>query len=195
MAELSMLCLSLFFAKGKRLSITGGILFAVTGCVLMRTFSRGGCVAWLFGICSILANSVKKISKRQFRFFVALLVIIAGYAFCSGVSKRFSVGYAVHDRSVLNRLALWQTVPQMIADAPHGWGLGNAGHAYMEWYQPLSSMERYRTLVNSHFTWLVELSTPFRILYMTGWILILAITWRYAKKKGGALSFSQGFLL
>jgi hypothetical protein len=65
----------------------------------------------------------------------------------------------------------------MMVNAPGGWGLGNSGNAYMQWYQPLDKNENYRTLVNSHLTWLVEFGWPLRFVYILGWGLIFLICW------------------
>lgn len=54
-------------------------------------------------------------------------------------------------------------------------GLGQAGAAYMQWYQPLGRTEIYRTLVNSHLTWLVELGWLGRCGYALAWAAIFAL--------------------
>ena len=45
----------------------------------------------------------------------------------------------------------------------------------MGWYQPLERHERYRTLVNSHFTWLVELGWTCRLFYVCGFAFLFAL--------------------
>jgi hypothetical protein len=65
----------------------------------------------------------------------------------------------------------------MIRDAPNGWGLGKSGEAYMQWYQPISRGEGYRTLVNSHLTWLVELNWWGRRAYLLSWVAIPILLW------------------
>jgi hypothetical protein len=44
----------------------------------------------------------------------------------------------------------------MLADVPSGVGTGNSGRVYMDWYQPLTAREGYRTLVNSYLTFATE---------------------------------------
>ena len=68
-----------------------------------------------------------------------------------------------------------------------GWGVGNAGEAYMGWYQPLRSHERYRTLVSSHLTWLVELGLWGRMAYCAGWLLMLGWCFRRWRQKDDPL--------
>jgi hypothetical protein len=63
----------------------------------------------------------------------------------------------------------------MMLDAPSGWGLGQAGAAYTQWYQPLERTEIYRSLVNSHLTWLVELGWPGRCGYVLAWATIFVL--------------------
>jgi len=89
--------------------------------------------------------------------------------------RRYAQGLLQEDRSITNRMTLWKAAPTMMADAPGGWGVGNAGKAYMQWYQPLDRTERYRTLVNSHLTWLVEVGWPLRFSYLSGWLAVLLL--------------------
>ncbi len=48
----------------------------------------------------------------------------------------------------------------MAAERPLGFGPGNSGTAYVQWYQPLDSTARYRTLVSGYLTPLVEFGWP-----------------------------------
>jgi len=102
----------------------------------------------------------------------AVMVMLAG-AVVLQTSTRFARSH--NDRSVSNRLVIWKQTPRMMVDAPWGWGVGNAGAAYMGWYQPLENTEQYRTLVNSHLTWLVELGWPMRMLYVFGWAAVFVL--------------------
>ena len=60
------------------------------------------------------------------------------------------------DASVGNRMELWNSALQMAAENVHGFGSGQSGEQYMQWYQPLDRQEGYRTMVNSYLTFLVE---------------------------------------
>ena len=153
-----------------------GLLAAVVGFALVHTFSRGGLVAFLAGAVVLCAGSWKKPCKLR-RWIPALLavLVIAGAALWTGFAGRMARSTPSADASVGNRLAIWRTVPAMMVDAPGGWGRGNAGDAYMGWYQPLSSHLRYRTLVNSHFTWLVEMGWMGRIGYVCGLAFLFAM--------------------
>ena len=153
-----------------------GALAAVVGFALVHTFSRGGLVAFLAGAVILLVGSWKQPCKLR-RWVPALLavLVIAGAALCTGFAGRMARSAPSADASVGNRLAIWRSVPAMMVDAPGGWGRGNAGDAYMGWYQPLSSHLRYRTLVNSHFTWLVEMGWLGRIGYVCGLVFLFAM--------------------
>jgi hypothetical protein len=41
----------------------------------------------------------------------------------------------------------------------------------------LDRSEEYRTLVNSHLTWLVELGWPLRFFYVLAWLIVFALCW------------------
>ena len=153
-----------------------GALAAVVGFALVHTFSRGGLVAFLAGAAILLVGSWKEKCKLR-RWIPALLaaLVIAGVALWTGFAGRMARSAPSADASVGNRLAIWRSVPAMMVDAPGGWGHGNAGDAYMGWYQPLSSHLRYRTLVNSHFTWLVEMGWMGRIGYVCGLAFLFAM--------------------
>ena len=153
-----------------------GALAAVVGFALVHTFSRGGLVAFLAGAIILLVGSWKKSCKLR-RWIPALLavLVIIGAALWTGFAGRMARSTPSADASVGNRLAIWRTVPAMMVDAPGGWGRGNAGDAYMGWYQPLSSHLRYRTLVSSHFTWLVEMGWMGRIGYVCGLAFLFAM--------------------
>ncbi len=124
---------------------------------LVHTFSRGGLAAFLTGAAVLLAAALRsgRLKERAMHLAVVSAVII-GAVFYLGFASRLAASAPERDASVGNRLAIWKEAPRMIADAPDGWGEGQAGNAYMNWYQPLGMNERYRTLVNSPLTFLAE---------------------------------------
>ena len=161
---------------------------AAVGYCLVHTFSRGGFVAFLLGVSILLIGSWK--GQREFRrwwpiLFVALLM--AGTAAWIGFAGRVARSSPASDASVGNRLTIWRHVPSMMVDAPGGWGHGSAGDAFMSWYQPLEKHERYRTLVNSHFTWLVEFGWVGRFALVCAWMLAFGFGVLRWKERGDPL--------
>ena len=135
-----------------------GVAMVFVGHGLVHTFSRGGLVAFLAGAFVVLVG-LRKSLFRERRWLPALLAActLVGAAAWTGFAERVANSSPDADASVGNRFTIWRNVPSMMVDAPGGWGCGAAGDAFMCWYQPLDRNERYRTLVNSHFTWLAEL--------------------------------------
>ncbi len=88
------------------------------------------------------------------------------------------------DGSVVNRLALWRGGLKMIAVAPgSGWGAGESGRAYMNWFQDMDRTEGFSTMVNSFLHVGVEygLGALAVVLAALGWVLSLA--WMGAREE------------
>jgi hypothetical protein len=152
-------------------------IFIGLGGALLHTMSRGGLIALAAGLIPLLIFASRPWGKsRLIGALVSFWIIIATSLFLK-THERYIQGANIEDRSITNRLQIWKAAPAMIVDAPGGWGLGNSGNAYMQWYQPLGKDENYRTLVNSHLTWLVELGWPLRLLYIFGWGLVFLFCW------------------
>ena len=165
------------------------VLAAGSAVALAATGSRGGLVAFLVGagIASVSVLRGLRESRRGFAAVLLPLVALAVAVAVVGLGGRIEKAARGRDASVGNRLVIWRTVPRMMADAPGGWGIGNSGQAFMNWYQPLDRTERYRTLVGSHFTWMVEFGGWGRFLYVFGWLLVLAFSFRRWRRTGDAL--------
>ena len=148
----------------------------IVGCGLVLTFSRGGLVSFAVGAAVLCAGLWKGSGKwRRLLPAILLFAMLAVAAICTGFAGRMANSLPADDASVGNRLVIWCSVPAMVVDAPGGWGLGSSGCEYMSWYQPLENHERYRTLVNSHLTWLVELGWAGRMAYTCGILLLLGM--------------------
>lgn len=133
---------------------------------LFATASRGGIVATGIALLTLaLFHGVPR-GQGQRRWLSGILIggILVGLFSLS--AKRFSKG--ISDASIQNRWEIWKHTPQMMVDAPQGWH--NAAQAYHHYYQPLHQTQRYRHLVCSHLTWLVEFSWFERALYLGVWI-------------------------
>lgn len=150
-------------------------LFTGLGVCLIHTFSRGGIIALFFGILPLIWFAPRPWPKNKWIGIVISIWIMIGASIYLSAHERYGKG--TEDRSIANRLELWKFAPQMMADAPEGWGLGRSGKMYMEWYQPLDRGEVYRTMVNSHLTWLVEFGWPMRAGYVLAWLLVLTVSW------------------
>jgi hypothetical protein len=155
------------------------ILIANTalGVCLMHTFSRGGIIAAIVGFTALVWAAPRPWAKIRLWAVIIAVWCVLGSMIYLQAHKRLGQGLVQEDKSITNRLALWKAAPQMIWDAPSGWGLGNSGRAYMNWYQPLERGEIYRTLVNSHLTWLVEFNWLLRVAYLFGWATIFLLLW------------------
>ena len=152
-------------------------LFTGFGVCLLLTQSRGGLVGATIGCLIVLAWVPRPYSRIRTSAVAFACLALFIFSFFIKPAPHMVKGVVSADRSVENRLLIWKEVPAMIHDAPHGWGLGKSGEAYRQWYQPVSRGEGYRTLVNSHFTWLVEFGWSGRILYLLFWISCFIILW------------------
>ncbi len=110
---------------------------------------------------------------------MVLILSLMSLAVWCGLAERATSG-VVGDASVTHRLALWKGALQMAADHPWGYGRGQSGEQYMQWYQPLDHSEGYRTMVNSYLTLLVE----------QGWLLcgvlcmLFIAFWQWSAPRG-----------
>ena len=160
------------------------VVFLGLGICLIHTYSRGGLVAAAIGQLAFwIARYRGKLRfppKAEVFVGVVLFGVLVIYSALPQVNaaSRYTQGIgpqSEEDLSVTNRLRIWKDAPRMMVDAPRGWGLGNAGVSWMQWYQPQETRYRYRTLVNSHLTWLVELGWIGRFFYVFGWGMAFAI--------------------
>ena len=139
--------------------------FAGLGLCLVHTFSRGGIVALLAGLIPLIYMVPRPWPRCRLVVVSVIALLVVGYGLNLKVGERFTRGMESEDKSVTNRIPLWEAGLSMIADSPEGWGLGNSGSTYMQWYEPLDNSAGYRTLVNSHLTWLAEFGWPLRDVY------------------------------
>ncbi len=150
-------------------------LFGTLGVMLIHTFSRGGMAAFCAGIAILLWFAPRPWPRGRLVGGLLCAWLFLGAALYLQANQRF--GQGMEDRSIANRLEIWREVPKMIADAPEGWGIGNAAASYEDWYQPLNERQTYRNLVSTHFTWLVEFNWWERVLYCFGWFSVGLLCW------------------
>ena len=175
-----------FRVRRRLLAISLGVASGLAWCGLILTYSRGGLVAFSVGLLVVLVTFRRRLLKFLPLVLLSVGLVLSAVVFC-GREKGLAL---TDDASVGNRLEIWRAAPQMMADSLTGWGLGNAGEAYMGWYQPLRSHERYRTLVSSHLTWLVELGLWGRMAYCAGWLLMLGLCLRRWRQQDDPLPLS-----
>ena len=163
-----------FFKFGKFGKVSSILLSLFFSLCIVHTFSRGGMLALLGGFVVVFVCLAGYATPKKVLLIAVFLTLIAAYGTYLGVGERFANVFD-GDRSVSNRIEIWKHAPDMMVGAPGGWGLGKSGESYMRWYQDVEDTEEYRTLVNSHLTWLVEFGWPMRVVYVFTWMLIFAI--------------------
>jgi hypothetical protein len=136
------------------------VLFLGIGFCLLMTYSRGGVVAGAVALGAVCLMGWKKPfedrpSRLQPVCSLMLIGVLVGMGVFLGVAERSAEALS-SDASVGNRLVLWHSALVMAVENPAGFGAGNSGSAYMQWYQPPEMTAGYRTMVNSYLTFLVE---------------------------------------
>ena len=124
--------------------------------LLVKTYSRGGLVAACAALVFFFA-----LNCRQWRGRAASIVVrifcVATLCLALGASQRMATAYMAQDKSVTNRLQTWQGALVMVHDSPtQGWGNGNGGLNYINWYQPHVAQERPTGFTNSFLEIAVE---------------------------------------
>jgi len=122
--------------------------------LLMETYSRGALVSAVLAL--VTWESVGRcrgliVGQR------AIGIGRIGFALVSTVTcgflQRMELSYLRNDRAVQNREAMWAGGIAMIHENPiSGWGPGNSGNIYSNWYEPLGHHEWTESLVNSYLT-------------------------------------------
>lgn len=156
-------------------------LFTGLGVCLVHTMSRGGIVAAIAGLALLLWKSPRPWNRVRLGSVIVSVLIFASASIYLKAHTRFGAGIAAEDRSITTRLRMWRDVPAMMWDAPTGWGKGQASGAYTHWYQDPSRSETFTDLLNSHFTWMVEIGWLARFGYVAAWAVTIALCWPHAK--------------
>lgn len=140
--------------------LIGSGMLCVGWWLLFMTFSRGGIVAAASGFLYIgwRERQILFTQKNRMRLAVLLGTALGILVLFGGTNavERSTQWIAKREGSVVNRFEVWYGGLQMIAQIPQGVGYGKSGVVYMQWFQPLDSITRYRTLVNSYLTFAVE---------------------------------------
>ena len=138
---------------------------------LVRTGSRGGMVGLICGVGCFLVFRLRAFLTWRRMLLVALAFgAVALGVHLSGATERFTTGLIHEGYSDVSRIPIWIEVPRMMVSSFSGWGLGESGTAYMNWFQPLDRFHGIAGLISSHLTWLVEFGWPMRVVYALLWL-------------------------
>lgn len=172
------------------------VTFVVAG-LLLQTESRGALVGlgvgmftllgfWLLRVRSTTTPTGQTGHPSLKRRGALLWRVLAGLGFAGvllvysnqlGVNSRMSEMTSGGDESANVRVRLYTAGFQMIAAAPQGWGAGEAGDVYAQWYQTVGDSRSYLSLVNSHLTWMSDYGLLFQFGYIAVWCAVLLMLW------------------
>jgi hypothetical protein len=141
---------------------------------LVLTYSRGGLIAAAVAAAVFVSRSggIRPVATAVLPR-LALLLLLTG---TTALGARLNIARTAEDPSVLNRLSLWEGGMKMMAASPWtGWGYGNSGNAFENWYQDPSSTGNYTTMVNSLLTVGVEFGVWAFALLVAGEIAVLRV--------------------
>lgn len=179
----TVLCLT-WAARGHWTARAAGLLLEVLGYFLLsKTYSRGAFIA--FGAAAfffLTALGWRKLRTERTLWLLRFGLLATCFIATDFVS-RIQPGVLTEDGSVLNRLKLWRAGLEMTTAAPlSGWGAGESGRAFMNWFQDFERTESYVTMVNSYLHVAVEkgllaLGAAVAIL-----VALLSIAWQGARE-------------
>jgi len=142
--------------------------------LLFQTQSRG-CFLGLVAGCAVLMVGYLRgfLTVRRLVCLALFIALVVGVGLVFG-GPRYTSEFLKQDART-DRLTLWAAVPRMMSDAPGGWGCGNAGRAYVDWYQAMDMTLAIAEFQNSHFTWLVEMGNSGRVGYVFAWLFLISV--------------------
>ncbi len=145
--------------------------------LLVKTYSRGAFISAC--ICLLLCNAAllfRGFPKREILSILSVKIFaIAAMALASGFFARISPGYLRDDGSAGARATLWRGGLAMVAQAPiEGWGSGQSGREYINWFQDLNDNREYAGMVNGYLLIAVERGLPalFAALFPFAFLII-----------------------
>ena len=177
---------ALFVLRGKARIAAALAAAAFFACLLM-TGSRGSLLGLAVGLLPFAAfRFTTLLRSRRFWLvsFVAALAVFVwfGILHFDQLTRGFSSGGLDWSNSI--RIDLLRAAPQMMVDAPGGWGFVGAGRAYFDWYQPVDSLYMTGSLMNDHLTVLANVGWLGRFAYLFGVVLLLLLSCLLAFRKG-----------
>lgn len=181
-------------------------LACLAGVLLLQTESRGALVGavvgsvilfsvvqFSVGSCSgMLAKASRYVCSLRAVALLVVLLLLGWYSHALGVNSRMTAMTSGGDESANVRVRLYSAGFQMIAAAPQGWGAGEAGDVYAQWYQTVGDSRSYLSLVNSHLTWMSDYGVWFQFGYIAGWCAVLLICWPLGAPRAPLWRATQG---
>ncbi len=194
-AELSVLALvGLSLFRRRRIKVLFGVLAAAFAVCVVLTGSRGALLGLFVGMAAMAAFRARRLFRSRLFWGVAVLAVaVAALVLALGGHANMTRGFTSAgglDWSNAIRLDMWKTAPRLMDAAPGGWGLGQAGKAYFDWYQPVDALCLTGSLMNDHLTMLAEVGWPWRFAYAFALFLILAGGFWVALKRGDATTLA-----
>jgi O-antigen ligase len=119
--------------------------------LLANTYSRGATIA--FGSAAVYFVIAQGWAQWwvTWRIWMLRFLLFTGCVIGTGLSSRLIPKTLSADGAVTHRLELWRGGLEMVAAAPlRGWGAGESGRAYMNWFQDVDRNEGFTTMVNSY---------------------------------------------
>ena len=111
------------------------LVFSFLAYILIKSNGQGGKGVFL----KVLGNRIT----------IIRIVLIFSLFFLTDTSSRF-FSIVESDPSTFNRLSLWKDGLQMIFPAISGWGWGQSGYSYIQYFQDVDTALYYGTMVNSY---------------------------------------------
>lgn len=189
LACLALVGVALFLGAGKVRIVLGALVSVAALVGLVLTASRGGLVAFAAGFAVLIALSfLRRAIRPAGRRIIVLLAVFAlavGTVFAfqgTRLLTRSLAGGAADRGKGSDRISIVSASLRMMADAPGGWGVRNAGPAYSNWYQPMGGNTWQVTLVSDQLTHLVGYGWLGRGLWIFGWLAVIALFWTFARR-------------
>ena len=177
----------------------GGLVAAIVALVLFFGLRGTGCQPVGLGVarasspCRSSGTSGSPVGlgavgntgwKPVLRSIIIRIALVAVLCLAAGFASRVSPSYIAQDKSVLNRLDMWQGALVMMKDSPWiGWGNNNGGFAYINWYQPQAISTRPIGFVNSFLDIGVEFGTPVLFVTLGIWFFLMLVAFRLKNPK------------
>ena len=184
-AELGIVLLALLAVRRRAVRIVCGLGLVATAALIYLSGSRGAFVAFLVAAAALGSCGIWTFIRERRRFAVWIGVAFLSVALAFVGSMQAGL-WGRRARGDTLRTDILAAVPQMMCDAPQGWGFIGAGKAYRDWYQRLDDPWVTWSLVSDHLTTLVNAGWPVRFAYVFGWLALVALLGLSARKMRSA---------